>query len=116
MIRKLFLYTFALVCFLTAAYPDTPSDGLIKFGEEFLLPDNSGKGQQDTPAISFGKTVYLVVWTEGVAVEGARARIKAVRISMDGKVLDTTAIDVAPNKNTDGHQVYPRVTFCGDVF
>ena len=85
----------------------------FKVGEEaVLLADGPGKGQQDTPHVAFGKNQFLVVWREGSMVEGGRARILASRVSTDGKVLDPKSIEVAPNKNVECFQAYPRVAFC----
>jgi len=108
---------FVLLGMLTAAAGEESPAAAIKVGEEtVLLADGPGKGQQDTPAVAFGKAVYLVVWTEGAPVELGRARILATRLSPEGKVLDPKAIEVAPNKNADGPQTCPRVAFCKDVF
>ncbi len=87
----------------------------VEAEEEFaLLAGGPGKGIQATPAVAFGKGVYLVVWREGWHGKGGAARIYAARFSSDGRRLDPRGIEVAPA--TTGVQERPRVAFCDGTF
>ncbi|MBN1420218.1 MAG: hypothetical protein JXP34_15670 [Planctomycetes bacterium] len=89
--------------------------GGIEIGEELSLPaDASGTGIQATPAAAFGGGVYLVVWREGWHGKGGSARIRAARVSPDGKLLDRQSSEIAPAPA--GVQERPRVAFGGGAF
>jgi len=87
----------------------------IVAGAEFALPaDASGTGIQATPAVAFGRGIYLVVWREGWHGKGGSARIRAARVSPDGKLIDRQAIEVGSARA--GVQEHPRVAFGGGAF
>lgn len=104
-----------LLATLCVGLPAALAAGDIRVGPECaLLPDGPGKGFQGTPAVAFGNGVYLAVWREGWHGKGGSARIRAARISADGKVLDAAGIEAAPAGA--GVQERPRVAFGGGVF
>lgn len=108
--------TLILVWLFGAACPFVAmgADG-IKIGDEFtLLADGPGKGIQATPAVAFGKGIYLVVWREGWHGKRGSARIYAARVSADSKLLDPEGIEVA--SAGAGVQERPRVAFGGGTF
>ncbi|MBM4041337.1 MAG: hypothetical protein FJ290_22780, partial [Planctomycetes bacterium] len=130
--------TISSLAFIAAAFAQLAagSEG-IEVGEEFiLLADGPGKGIQATPDAAFGDGTYLAVWREGWHGKGGAARVHAVRISAEGKVLDAKGIEVAGGKrlqesflrSTQGAvpgkdswslfppQEHPRVAFGGGVF
>ena len=93
----------------------TRADEGIRAGKEFLLlADGPGKGIQATPAVASGAGIYLVAWREGWHGKGGAARIFAARVSAGGKLLDPSAIEVAPARS--GVQECPRVAFAGGTF
>jgi len=108
----------SLIAFLTgvaaAVGPLRAGEGITVGEEQVLLEDGPGKGLQATPAVAFGKNVYLAVWREGWHGEGGKARIYASRIGKDGKPLDSKEIEIAPSEK--GVQTQPRVAFGGGVF
>lgn len=107
------------VLVLAAASPAL-ADRQVSIGEEFAVPATAGQQPRATPAVAFGRTgeggVYLAVWREGSAALGGGARIRAARVSLEGKVLDPAGIDLAPNSAADAPQTYPRVAFAKGVF
>ncbi len=104
-----FLLTLVLSVSLARA-----GEGLVVGNEFVLLENGPGQGLQATPAVAFGKDVYLVVWREGWHGLGGAARIHAARVDKTGKVLDPKGIEIAPTK--EGVQEAPRVAFGGGVF
>jgi hypothetical protein len=88
--------------------------GLFVGNEFVLLESGPGQGLQATPAVAFGKGVYLVAWREGWHGLGGSARIHAARVDKTGKVLDPKGIEISHAK--DGVQEAPRVAFGGGVF
>jgi hypothetical protein len=104
-----------LLSFLAAATSTLRAEDAIQVGREFLLlADGPGKGVQATPAVAFGKTVYLVAWREGWQGKGGAARILAARVTAGGKLLNPRGIEVAPARQ--GVQERPRVAFANGVF
>ena len=89
----------------------------IAVGPEItVFADGPGKNCRGTPAVAFGRGSYLCVWREGWEGKNGGARICAARISADGKVLDPKGIVLAPNKDRDAPQEWPRAAFCKDTF
>ncbi len=105
----------ASLCLLLAlSFSAQPAEG-IRAGEEFpLLADGPGHGLQGTPAVSFGRNIYMAVWREGWHGKGGSARILAARISPTGSVLDPKGLALAPAQS--GVQERPRVAFGGGTF
>lgn len=107
-----FFFVLCLMAF--SALRATAGEG-IALGPETVLPaDGPGKGLQATPAVAFGKDVYLVAWREGWHGEGGSSRIFAARVDKAGKVLDAKGIEVAADAS--GVQDRPKVAFASGVF
>ncbi len=66
---------------------------------------------QNTPAIAFDGTNYLVVWQEWRGP--TYTDIHACRVTPDGRILDSAGIAIAA---TEDHDELPRVAACGDRF
>ena len=89
------------------------SDLPVTIGAEVaVVADGPGKDCRGTPAVAFGGGAYLVVWREGWEGKNGGARIRAVRVGLDGKLLDVQPIELAANKDKDAPQERPRVAFC----
>lgn len=101
----------ALLAFASNARPV----GGLQTGDEFvLLREGPGQGLQGTPAVAFGKTLYLAAWREGWHGKGGSARIHAARITPTGDVLDPMGIAVGLSPT--GVQERPRVAWGSGVF
>jgi len=83
-----------------------------------------GKAKRARPAVAFGKDMFLVAWQEGWHGDGGNSRIHAVRVGLDGKMLDPKGIEIAlaarvgadglagaPTAVTEGSS--PRIAFSG---
>ncbi|HUT35141.1 MAG TPA: hypothetical protein VNE39_16740 [Planctomycetota bacterium] len=89
--------------------------GAIKVGDEVtLMSDGPGRTLRASPAVAFGKDVYLVAWQEGWHGDGGNSRVYAARVALDGRALDPKGIEIAPCKT--GVQENPRVAFFGGAF
>ncbi|MCX7804770.1 MAG: hypothetical protein N3A38_06215 [Planctomycetota bacterium] len=76
---------------------------------EVLLPGHEATDAH-TPAMAFGKDVFLVVWRAGM---GERADIVALRLDKAGKPLDARPFVISAAKDC---QERPRAAFGGGVF
>jgi hypothetical protein len=108
----------ALALWGAADAAPAPSEGPpIVVGEEFVVfAEGPGKTIRGTPQVAFGGKFYLCVWREGWEGKNGGARICAARVSTDGRVLDSQGIVLAPNRDKDAPQEWPRVAFCNDTF
>ena len=106
-----------LIGLATGAAPAGEAAGPIAVGPEVaVLADGPGRNHRGTPHVAFGRGSYLCVWREGWEGKNGGARICAGRISPEAKVLDPKGIPLAPNKDPDAPQEWPRVAFCKDTF
>jgi hypothetical protein len=85
--------------------------GSLQALDEKPLEIASAKGNQDTPAISFGGGNFLVAWSD--MRSGRVYDVYAARVSPEGKVLDPNGIPVASGPHT---QAVPAVASHGKNF
>jgi hypothetical protein len=71
------------------------------------IPISTAAGYQVTPAVSFGGTSFLVVWTND---SSGPHDIYGARVSQFGTVLDSVGIPVS---TAEGEQGYPALSFDG---
>jgi len=82
----------------------------LEIGKEIVV-EGRGKYSQWAPAAAFdGKGTYLVVWSDGTGSWGGDADIHAVRVSLDGRVMDASPIMVSKAKDFQKH---PRAAWTG---
>jgi hypothetical protein len=87
----------------------------IKVGNEIVvMADGPGETMRSFPAVAFGKDIFLVAWQEGWQGKGGSSRIFVARVGLDGKLLDSKGIEIAPCKT--GVQENPRVAFFNNTF
>jgi hypothetical protein len=103
-----------LLGFLALSPAALPAAGIVPGDAIALPPTRPGPEIQSAPAVAFGGGIYLVAWGEGWHGKGGSARIRAARVSADGRLLDAAAIDVAPAGA--GVQERPRIAFGGGAF
>lgn len=100
-----------------AQYNSLDPKPIIEPGKESIIADDGpGGNHRGTPHVVFGNSEYLCVWKEGWEGKNGGARIKAVRVDMNGKKMDSKPISVSPNKNRDDPQEQPKASFCRNVY
>lgn len=87
--------------------------------QESLLP-NIGPKDAYTPAVAYGKDVFLVVWKSGHLAEGDLreglkfdTQIVGCRIDKNGRMLDSAPFVIA---NAADLREHPQISFSGNVF
>lgn len=84
------------------------SSGVVRDSIGILI--SSGTGFEESPAVSFDGTNFLVVWEKDTGVGSTDRNIYAARVDTSGVVLDVEGIVVCDEVN---HQYRPHVAFDG---
>ncbi|MCG3178401.1 MAG: hypothetical protein BIFFINMI_00728 [Phycisphaerae bacterium] len=84
--------------------------------EVTVAADGPGKACRGAPAAAFGDGVCLVAWREGWEGKNGGARIRTLRVGIEGRPLDRESIELAHNADRDAPQERPRVAFCRGTF
>lgn len=120
MIRSYFLILPLLLLVaapVAAQHATTQPDLPVAVGPEVTIAtDGPGDSCRGTPAVAFGGRAYLVAWREGWEGKNGGARIRAMRVGPDGKLLGKSPIELALNADRDAPQEQPRIAFCKDTF